>query len=98
MPPSVAPRNALPPASHNTGSPTPPPHPPITSSQVKKVARTRVIVSVTRKSVELRGSAYDYRDSTFQLTFSALNLRVFPVSSTTRVIAVSVNEKCNLFL
>ena len=47
-----------------------------------------------RKSVELRGSAYDYRDSTFQLTFSALNLRVFPVSSTTRVIAVSVNEKC----
>ena len=43
--------------------------------------------------MELRGSAYDYRDSTFQLTFSALNIRVFPVS-TTRVIAVSVNEKC----
>ena len=43
--------------------------------------------------MELRGSAYDYRDSTFQLTFSALNICVFPVS-TTRVIAVSVNEKC----
>ena len=44
--------------------------------------------------MELRRSAYDYRDSTFQLTFSALNIRVIPVSSTTHVIAVSVNEKC----
>jgi hypothetical protein len=36
-------------------------------------------------------------ESTFQLTFSALNLRVFPVSSTTRVLAVPVTdiqEKC----
>ena len=50
--------------------------------------------AISHQCTELRGSVYNYRDSTFQLTFSALNLRVFPVSSTTRVIAISVNEKC----
>ena len=84
--------------------PLPIPHHELPSKKGCAAARSRVCYCVcyakdalyhisARKSVELRGSAYDHRDSTFQLTFSALNIRVFPVS-TTRVIAVSVNEKC----